>query len=46
MKERCEAIAAQWGDVDFFIMDRIERELIAKIDDIIKEVDGVDPKNH
>ena len=44
-KSKLEETAAQWGDVDFFIMSRIEG-ILNDIDEIITEVDGVDVKSH
>lgn len=45
MRSKAEKIGADWGDTDFFIQGRLD-ELIANIDEILEEVDGVDARTH
>lgn len=44
-KGKLEQIAAKWGDVDMFIGGEID-QLIGKIDEIVEEIHGIDPKTH
>lgn len=48
IRGKLESIAAEWGDIDFFISSKIEGPgaLLDQIDEILEEVDGVDVSNH
>ncbi|PCI54034.1 MAG: hypothetical protein COB36_11040 [Alphaproteobacteria bacterium] len=42
-KKKMEALAAKWADVDFFIVGQIE-DVIAKIEEIEEDINGIDPR--
>lgn len=45
VERKIREIAAQWDDVDFFIVGRCE-EILARIDEIKAEISGVDVSTH
>ena len=38
-----EQLSYNWGDLDFYVVEQID-DVIAKIDEIEKEIDGINPK--
>ena len=48
IKRKLEGLAVEWGDTDMFVASKIESHggLMSQIDEIISEIDGIDPKTH
>ena len=42
-RKKMEQLSYNWGDLDFYVVEQID-DVIAKIDEIEKEIDGINPK--
>lgn len=42
-RKKMEQLSYNWGELDFYVVEQID-DVIAKIDEIEKEIDGINPK--
>lgn len=42
-RKKMEQLSYNWGDLDFYVVEQID-DVIAKIDEIEKEINGINPK--